>query len=47
MSFGECKFRWVDVSLEKSLDYDIVLDRDVSFSRSLYASRFLESYGIN
>ena len=34
-------------SLEKSLDYDIVLDRDVSFSRSLYASRFLESYGIN
>ncbi|MEK6973372.1 MAG: lysine biosynthesis protein LysX [archaeon] len=33
-------------SLEKSLDYDIVLDRDVSFSRSLYASRFLESYGI-
>lgn len=33
-------------SLKNSSEYDLVFDRDVSFSRSLYALRFFESYGV-
>lgn len=33
-------------SLEGNSELDVVLDRDVSFSRSLYALRFFESYGV-